>query len=141
MVLDTNVLVSLYVFGDACLLPLSRALEAGSWQALSRAELVAEFERVLTYPAFALSEARQAELAARWRVLALNCDGLPPASAALPRCRDRADQKFLELARDAAADALISADKDLLVLRRRRKWQAGFALWTPDEALARLTSA
>lgn len=139
--LDTNVLVSMFVFEDARLLPLRRALEVGAWQALSRAELISEFKRVLSYPAFALSEARQSELLARWRGLTLDCDELSTRSDVLPRCRDRADQKFLELARDAVADALVSADKDLLVLRRRRKWQAGFALWTPEEALARLTSA
>jgi predicted nucleic acid-binding protein len=34
----------------------------------------------------------------------------------LPVCKDRADQKFLEIARDAGASVLITKDKALLKL-------------------------
>ena len=61
-----------------------------------------------------------------------------PAAAnivALPRCRDKDDQKFLELARDAGADQLISADKDLLRLARRDKLRGLFRILSPESAL------
>jgi predicted nucleic acid-binding protein len=45
----------------------------------------------------------------------------PPVSGVrLPVCSDKADQKFLELARDAGAEVLITKDKALLKLARRR---------------------
>ena len=63
-----------------------------------------------------------------------------PAAAdavALPRCKDRDDQKFLELARDGSADWLVTSDKALLKLARRRKLAHLFRILTPDQSLAR----
>jgi predicted nucleic acid-binding protein len=40
--------------------------------------------------------------------------------ASLPRCRDPHDQKFLELALAAQADALVTKDQALLELARRK---------------------
>ncbi len=51
----------------------------------------------------------------------------------LPRCSDVDDQKFLELARDARADVLISKDKALLKLARKTM-QAGLFNILPPEA-------
>lgn len=53
------------------------------------------------------------------------------AVAALPRCRDPDDQKFLELARDGAADFLVTKDKALLKLRRISRDPGGFRIVTP----------
>jgi len=39
----------------------------------------------------------------------------------LPRCKDRDDQKFLELSARCSADVLVSKDKALLKLRGRTK--------------------
>ncbi|MDD5249203.1 MAG: PIN domain-containing protein, partial [Rhodocyclaceae bacterium] len=96
VVLDTNVLVSLWVFTDSRYAPLRHALEAGRWQAITNAACLGEFERVLDYPQFALALApagRRAALAAYGalaRVVAA-----PAAAAPLPRCKDPDDQKFL----------------------------------------------
>jgi uncharacterized protein len=57
---------------------------------------------------------------------------------ALPRCKDKDDQKFLELARDGGAHWLVTADKLLLRLRRGRRLENLFGILTPDEALASL---
>ena len=54
----------------------------------------------------------------------------------LPRCKDRDDQKFLELARDAGADWLVTADKALLRLARGGRLRGLFRILTPEAALA-----
>jgi len=60
-----------------------------------------------------------------------------PERARLPVCRDRDDQKFLELAAAAGADCLVTKDRELLALSRRRKAQVGrsvpFRILHPDE--------
>jgi predicted nucleic acid-binding protein len=77
-----------------------------------------ELRRVLAYPAFRLDAAAQASLWVRYRALAHCVDAPPPGT--LPRCRDADDQKFLELADAESADVLVSKDRALLGLRRRR---------------------
>jgi putative PIN family toxin of toxin-antitoxin system len=136
--LDTNVLLSLFVFADSRFAPLRGEIEAGRWRALSSAPCLAEFHRVLGYPQFALSIERQATAYAAYLELAHMIDTVPQEAIALPRCRDKDDQKFLELARDGGADWLVTADKDLLRLRRGRRLEPLFRILTPDEALTEL---
>ncbi len=50
----------------------------------------------------------------------------------LPKCRDTDDQKFLELARDCGADYLITKDKALLVLARRKTRPPPCRIVTPQ---------
>lgn len=137
VVLDTNVLVSLWIFSDSRYAPLRAALEDGRWQALANDATLAEFARVLNYPQFAVAPERQQQALAAYARLAE-----PVATAAerppLPRCKDKDDQKFLELACDGVADWLVSADRALLVLARRQKLAHLFRILTPDAALALL---
>jgi predicted nucleic acid-binding protein len=60
-----------------------------------------------------------------------------PERARLPLCKDPDDQKFLELAFSSGADVLITKDRALLDLSRRKKRQVGrtlsFRVLTPDE--------
>jgi predicted nucleic acid-binding protein len=49
----------------------------------------------------------------------------------LPRCRDRDDQKFLELAYQASATALLTRDEELLRLARRTKRNGLFFILPP----------
>jgi putative PIN family toxin of toxin-antitoxin system len=136
VVLDTNVLVSLYVFEDSRFAPLRARIESGEWQAISNEACFEEFRRVLAYAMFALTvERQQAALAAYGAVVMQFAGPLPVAATALPRCADRDDQKFLELARDAAADWLVTADKALLKLARRDRLRGLFRILTPERAL------
>jgi putative PIN family toxin of toxin-antitoxin system len=137
VVFDTNVLVSLYVFADSRFAPLRARMECGEWQAYTDDACLAEFHRVLGYPLFALDEDRQQAASAAYKasVTPLAEPRLEPL-ASLPRCRDRDDQKFLELARDAGADFLVTADKDLLRLARRDRLRGLFRILTPEAALA-----
>ena len=137
VVFDTNVLVSLYVFADSRFAPLRERIENGEWLALTNEACFGEFRRVLGYPLFALEEERQqAALAAYAAKVAHHTGPVQPEPAALPRCKDRDDQKFLELARDAGADWLVTADKALLRLARGGRLRGLFRILTPEAALA-----
>ena len=50
----------------------------------------------------------------------------------LPVCKDKDDQKFLELSRDVKADVLITKDKALLKLARKTRRDGLFAIMTPE---------
>lgn len=52
-------------------------------------------------------------------------------------CRDAGDQPFLDLAQSGKADALVSGDRDLLVLAGRTK----FLIETPEEYRRRVLEA
>ena len=137
VVFDTNVLVSLYIFSDSRFSPLRAKIESGAWLALGNDACTEEFRRVLAYSMFALSEAQQSSALAAYRASVSLMAGHPATTAAsLPRCRDRDDQKFLELARDAAADWLVTSDKALLRLARRDSLRGMFRILTPEAALA-----
>ncbi len=137
VVLDTNVLVSLYVFADSRFAPLRARTESGEWQAITNDACFNEFRRVLGYPMFALAEDRQQDaLAAYGKSVTYLARPVSETIAALPRCSDRDDQKFLELARDGGADWLVTADKALLKLARRDRLRGLFRILTPEAALA-----
>lgn len=135
VVLDTNVLLSLYVFADSRFAVLRQRIDSGAWQVVSRADCLAEFRRVLAYPAFALDCAAQEAAYAAYAASVTLDSGPPSCCVALPRCTDRDDQKFLEAARDHAADWLVTADKALLRLGRHSRLKGMFRILTPAAAL------
>ena len=136
VVLDTNVLLSLFVFADSRFAPLRDRLEAGEWRALTSDACLGEFKRVLAYPEFGLDAEAQAQALIRYESLVERVSGPPPTPAPLPQCKDRDDQKFLELARDGGAQWLVTSDKALLKLARRGRLAALFRIMTPEAALA-----
>jgi len=119
IVLDTNVVLDLFHWANLDAVPIMAALEAGRIECLADARTLDELQRVLTYPQLKLTPAMIAERWARYSglVQVVACGEAPP----LPRCKDRDDQKFLELAARAEADILVSKDKALLKLRGRTK--------------------
>jgi len=135
LVLDSNCVLALWVFGDPVLSGLRLACEAGEFTLLGNEACLVELERVLAYPVFKLvPEGAAATLAAyRARVEMVQ----NPASPAfrLPLCKDRDDQKFLELARDGKADCLLTRDKALLKLARKQVLHGSFAILTPEKFL------
>jgi uncharacterized protein len=135
VVLDTNVVLDLLHFEDPRLRPLGEALARGALAACADARTLGELERVLAYPSFKLDAARQQALLARYRTqvcLVPETPGAPP----LPRCADREDQKFLELAARADAAWLVSRDKQLLQLEG---WSSlPFLILTPVRAVQQL---
>lgn len=136
VVLDTNVLVSLYVFADSRFAALRTRIENGEWQGVTNDACFGEFRRVLGYPMFALTELQQAGALAAYAASVMHHrDPAPAAAPALPHCKDRDDQKFLELARDSKAGWLVTADKALLRLARRDRLRGLFFIVTPEAAL------
>jgi putative PIN family toxin of toxin-antitoxin system len=136
VVLDTNVLLSLFVFADSRFAAIRRSLEDGCWQALTDERCLAEFRLVIARPMFGLDEAGQAAALAAYTGLARQVVAPPGDPAVLPLCKDREDQKFLELARDGRADWLVTSDKALLRLARRGRLRHLFAIVTPEQAVA-----
>ena len=132
VVLDTNVVLDLLVFDDPRTRPLGDALRAGTLVAWADAHTLRELELVLALPHFA---ARAGGVHARYRALVslADADGaLPP----LPRCKDRDDQKFLELAARSGAAWLVSKDHLLLCLAGRH--DLPFAILTVAQAVRAL---
>lgn len=134
VVLDTNVLLSLWVFADSRFAILLDLIAAGRLRPLTDQDCLAEFERVLGYPEFGLDLSAQRRILADYAGSAFCVvkedrarPGLP-----LPQCHDADDQKFLELARDGRADTLVTSDKQLLKLARRKLLADQFRIMTPE---------
>jgi uncharacterized protein len=115
VVLDTNVWLDVLVFDD----PKARRLRQG-FDIVIDAACSAELERVLAYPLgkWTLSDERRLSCLEALRSLARRHEGTEEA-AALPRCADPDDQKFLALAASAGADVLVTKDEALLRLGGR----------------------
>lgn len=140
MVLDTNVSLDLVVFRDQRWAGLAACLASGACEALMRPDCREEFARVLGYPQFALDMAqRTAALTAFDALHRYPSDGewRTAPVAHLPQCRDRDDQKFIELAFLSHADVLLSKDKAVLKLARRNRREGLFEILTPAAWLAR----
>ncbi|MFY9326622.1 MAG: putative toxin-antitoxin system toxin component, PIN family [Georgfuchsia sp.] len=140
VVFDTNVLLSLWVFADSKFAPLREPIDRGEWVALTDEHCLAEFKRVLGYGQFKLSAERQAQILSDYSTTARASHPRKTFPVALPRCSDRDDQKFLELASNAGAGWLVTADKALLKMARRNKLAGLFHIVTPDAVLAGLTA-
>jgi putative PIN family toxin of toxin-antitoxin system len=134
LVLDSNVWLDLLVFEDPSVAPLREALKSGRAQVFVDARAMDELRRVLVYDLgrWSMDEARQAECMGQAARLAQVIE-VEPAGAALPRCSDPDDQKFLELALAAKADALLTKDQALLDLARRKSRPAPFKIITPKD--------
>ena len=118
VVLDTNVVLDLWLFEDPRFAGLAQAL-SHSLRWVATAEMREELSRVLRYEhVLRLCEKRgvQAEeLLRRFDELALLC---PVAPKAPYTCKDPDDQKFIDLALAQRA-TLYSKDKYVLALRNR----------------------
>ena len=142
VVFDTNVLLSMFVFADSRFAPLRAEVDAGRWLAFTRPDCLEEFRRVLDYAMFKLEPERQHAAYAAYAAIAVQPDAgtdLRPDSPPLPKCKDKDDQKFLELARDIRADWLVSSDKALLKLNR--KLIGRYRILKPEQALKELMDA
>jgi predicted nucleic acid-binding protein len=120
LVLDTNVVLDLFVFSDPSVAPLHRALTDGQACWFADEPCRAEFARVLAYPRFALSGPAIAGALAGFDLLArVVPQGESQATGPMPRCSDADDQKFLDLASRCDAHFLVTKDGALLELARR----------------------
>jgi predicted nucleic acid-binding protein len=134
LALDTNIWLDWLVFDDPQIAPLRAAHGAGRARIYIDTPCENELQRVLAYRLRknVLDPAAQAAALATCRRVALPPDALPGATLipALPLCRDTDDQKFLELARAARCDYLLTKDRALLELARRKYAWIGFRILT-----------
>ncbi len=120
LVLDTNVWLDWLVFNDAALAPLKAQVGCGAAEIVMDAACDMELVRVLGYPLqkWTLDEATRSACIAHFRSIVRSVD--TPAAQKLPACRDPDDQKFLILAAGTGAHCLVTKDRDLLKLAKRR---------------------
>ena len=124
LVLDTNVWLDWLVFDDPGIVPIRNAVGTGRVELYVDAVCEAELVEVLArgFAKRTLDGAAQAACIAQCRRLAKRIDAAAPAAerAALPACKDPDDQKFLEAALAAGAQFLVTKDRALLELGKRR---------------------
>jgi len=128
VVLDTNIVVSAALrFGNPHRALLKARVEA---DLLVSEETLAELREVLLRPKFDLEIGRSLR-EGLYEELARQCT-LVPIPFRVQVCRDPRDDKFIELAVHGQAEAIITGDRDLLVLNPFR----GIAILTPADYLA-----
>lgn len=121
VVLDTNILLDLFIFQDPATRELRASLEAGELCFISTAVMREELRRVLDYPQLqprmVFYGITPEQVLAAFDACARLCEVAPKAPYT---CKDADDQKFIDLA--AAHQArLISKDKAVLSMARRMK--------------------
>ncbi|SDG55269.1 MULTISPECIES: putative toxin-antitoxin system toxin component, PIN family [unclassified Duganella] len=135
VVIDTNVCLDLFVFNDPRWAKLVSAIERGEIEAVTRSDCRDEYNIVLHYKHLPLDEDSRPLAAARFDAL-IKVVAPPESGIKLPVCSDKADQKFLEIARDAQAEVLITKDKALLKLARRLAREGMFKVMLPEKWIA-----
>jgi putative PIN family toxin of toxin-antitoxin system len=119
LVLDTNIVLDLFVFKDAASVPLKTALEAGELGWLATQPMRDELARVLAYP----------QIVPRLNFYHLTAEDVLAAFdhhvrivAVAPKspvtCSDADDQKFIDLAITHQA-LLLSKDQHVLSMKKR----------------------
>ena len=132
--LDTNVWLDWLVFDDPSVAALKAAYHEERIEIVIDNACLDELGVVLSYPEFELDKAQIKNHLANVERCVIRKDERPSIrTLALPRCSDPDDQKFLELARDAKADWLITKDKALLSMRRGQLKAMTFRIGTPEQ--------
>ena len=118
-VIDTNIVLDLWLFEDPSTIPLRAALQSGAISHLATDSMRDELERVLTYPhiikRMAKSNIQAPDILNRFDEYQLAAE---PAAKAACTCKDPDDQKFIDLA-VAHAVPLLSKDNAILCMRKR----------------------
>lgn len=119
VVIDTNIILDIFVFADAAAQPVRQALQAGELDWIATRPMRDELARVLAYP----------QIVPRLRFYQLSADDvlasfdrharlLEVAVKARLNCSDPDDQKFIDLA-VAGQTLLLSKDRHVLSMSKR----------------------
>ncbi len=138
VVLDTNVWLDWLVFDDPGIGPVREAAASGRIDIYIDAVCEEELAKVLArgFAKRTLDAKAQAACIAQCRRIARRIDAPAPAPPGmLPACRDADDQKFLEAALAASADFLVTKDRELLALGKKRA-RVPFRILTPAQFLS-----
>jgi putative PIN family toxin of toxin-antitoxin system len=119
IVLDTNIVLDLFVYHDPRQAMLNKALRAGSLQWLTTLAMRDELARVLDYPQVAkrrlVNQQSNTDVLAQMDSLAKFVTSAPKAPYT---CKDLDDQIFIDLACQHQC-VLLSKDKAVLAMRSR----------------------
>jgi putative PIN family toxin of toxin-antitoxin system len=119
MVLDTNIVLDIFVFNDPASQPLKQALEGGQVRWLATQGMRDELERVLAYPQIvprlAFYQLDAADVLAQFD---RHAQLVPAAPKATVTCSDADDQPFIDLAVTHRA-TLLSKDRAVLCMAKR----------------------
>ena len=118
VVLDTNILLDIFVFNDERAINLKQAIVDGSIPAVASQKTLLELADVISRPLFKLDDVTQASILEQWQSLAEQHDDAALASAPW-KCQDPDDQIFLDLAYQLRPAILISKDNALLHIASR----------------------
>jgi len=130
-VIDTNIVLDLWLFEDPATVPLRAALQSGRISHLATHSMRDELERVLTYPHIVKRMARS-NIQAQDILDRFDQHHVPaePAVKAPCTCKDPDDQKFIDLA-VAHTVPLLSKDAAILCMKKRL-FQSGVVLNPTD---------
>ena len=119
VVIDTNIILDIFVFADAAARPVRQALEAGQLDWIATEPMRGELARVLAYPQIVPRLAFY-QLSADEVLAGFDRHARLLAVAAKSRltCRDPDDQKFIDLA-VAGQALLLSKDRHVLSMSKR----------------------
>ena len=119
IVLDTNIVLDLYVFSDPATRPLKQALAARQFKWLATQPMRDELVRVLTYPKIVV-RLTSCSVSATEVLTQFDAQTHLVAVAAKARvtCKDPDDQKFIDLA-VAHQTTLLSKDRAVLCMAKR----------------------
>ncbi|OGA94805.1 MAG: putative toxin-antitoxin system toxin component, PIN family [Burkholderiales bacterium RIFCSPHIGHO2_12_FULL_61_11] len=119
IVLDTNIVLDVFVFADAATKPIKKALEAGELDWLATQAMRDELARVLDYPKI-VTRLVFYQLSALDVLAAFDRHArlTEVAAKASLTCSDPDDQKFIDLAVVGQA-LLLSKDRHLLCMSKR----------------------
>ncbi|QWE31342.1 putative toxin-antitoxin system toxin component, PIN family [Polynucleobacter sp. Adler-ghost] len=118
VVLDTNILLDIFVFNDERALQLKKALFDKATQFLASQKTIEEFVDVISRPLFKLDKQTQKAILAQWQSIAEQQDDSNLASAPW-QCQDPDDQIFLDLAYQLRPTILISKDNAVLQIAHK----------------------
>lgn len=119
LVLDTNIVLDIWVFGDAAAAPLIAGLPQGQWRWLATLPMREELVRVLAYSQIVKSLAHhQIDPQAVLEQFDAHAEIVAVAPKASVTCKDPDDQKFIDLA-VAHRATLLSKDHAVLSMAKR----------------------
>lgn len=121
VVLDTNVVLDLWLFADPRVDALRRALERRSVEWHGCRSMRDELERVLDGPLAVRREVKPETVLRAWDTHVLQPLSPDPPPIARLICSDPDDQVFVELALANNAEWLLTSDRALLRLARRAR--------------------
>ena len=117
LVLDTNIVLDLFVFQDPATAPLRLALGDPACRWIATSAMRDELQRVLHYPQIAQRLSPKSATAVLDQFDA-RAHLMPIAPKAPVTCRDPDDQKFIDLAVAHQAE-LLSKDRAVLCMKKR----------------------